>query len=132
MNKVVLILITAFLSGCYSAPGMWFRANFSFSCPNKYEKEIIRDSCNVESIRLKLEEHIWEEGKLADTLCRMNEQVYAERLYINKIVIVGWRGDTAIVIFASNIPTSLADKDEKEKHNYHKLRDEKCDCRLCR
>ena len=132
MKHCIVIFVTAILSGCYSTPGMWFRANFTFGCPNKYEKEIIRDSCNVESIKLKLEDHVWDAQEVPDTLIQLKEQVYKERLYINKIIIGTWRGDMAIVIFASNTPTSIDDRRELEKHKYHKIREEKCDCRLCR
>ena len=93
---------------------MWFRSNFSLSCPNRYEKEIIKDSCDSESIKLKLEEHLWNgrQQDIPELLARMKKQAIDERLYINNIIVDNWRGDTAIIIFASNIPTSLKDKDE--------------------
>lgn len=130
----IIFLSLFFLSGCYTPVGMWFRSNFSLSCPNRYEKEIIRDSCDNESIKLKLEEHLWsgKQQDIPEILARMKKQVIDEKLYINNIVVGNWRGDTAIIIFASNIPTSLKDKDELAKHKYHKIREEKCDCRLCK
>ena len=130
--KYLVLITLLFLTGCYSSCGYWFKSNFSLSCPNKYEKEIIRDSCNSESIKLKLEEHVWRKQDVPTRLTQMEKQVYEERLYINDLHILGWRGDTAIIIFASNIPTSIKDKDELGKHKYHKIREEKCDCRLCR
>jgi len=132
--KYYIIVFSIFLAGCYSPCGMWFKSNFSLGCPNKYEKEIIRNSCNVEIVKLKLEEHLWsgDEQRLPERLAQMRQQVVDERLYINDICIGPWHGDTAIVVFASNIPTSRADKDELAKHKYHKIREEKCKCRLCR
>jgi len=132
--KNFIFLSLFFLSGCYTPVGMWFRSNFSLSCPNRYEKEIIKDSCDSESIKLKLEEHLWNgrQQDIPELLARMKKQVIDERLYINNIVVGNWRGDTAIIILASNIPTSLKDKDELAKHKYNKIREEKCDCRLCR
>jgi len=132
--KKCIFLFLLLLAGCYSPCGMWFRSNFSFSCPNKYEKEIVRNSCNAESIKLKLEEHLWscDKQRLPEKLTAMKQQVIDERLYINEICVGTWRGDTAIVIFASNIPTSLKDKDELAEHKYHKIREEKCNCRLCK
>ena len=62
----------------------------------------------------------------------MKQQVIDEKLYINEICVGTWRGDIAIVIFASNTPTSLKDKDELAKHKYNKILEEKCKCRLCR
>lgn len=132
--KYCIIAFLIFLAGCYSPCGMWFRSNFSFGCPNRYEKEIVRNSCNAETVRLKLEEHLWsgDEQHLPEKLAQMKQQVIDERLYINDIHVGAWRGDTSIVIFASNIPTSLADKDELAEHKYRKIREEKCKCRLCR
>ena len=123
-----------FLAGCYSPFGMWVRSNFSFECPNRYEKQTVRDSCDVEHVSLKLEEHVWatREDKIPEVLSKMKTQVLNERLYINEIIVGRWRGDTALVIFASNKPTSIGDKDELERHKYHKIREEKCGCRLCR
>ena len=130
----IIFLSLFFLSGCYTPVGMWFRSNFTCFCPNKYEKEIIKDSCNNESIKLKLEEHLWSgrSQDIPELLARMKKQAIDERLYINDIYVGNWRGDTAIIIFASNIPTSIKDKDELAKHKYHKIREEKCDCRLCK
>lgn len=131
--KNFIFIFLFFLSGCYTPVGMWFRSNFSLSCPNRYEKEIIKDSCGTETINLKLEEHLWRRQQdMPELLARMRKQVIDEKLYINDIVVGNWRGDTAIIIFASNIPTSLKDKDELAKHKYHKIREEKCDCRLCK
>lgn len=134
MKYCIFMLVLLFSAGCYSPCGMWFRSIFSFSCPNKYEKEVIKDSCNVETVRLKLEEHIWSGSKneIPERLSLMKKQIIDERLYINNIYIGSWRGDTAIVIFASNVPTSLEDKDELAEHRYRKIREEKCRCRLCR
>jgi len=132
--KNIIFLSLFFLTGCYTPVGMWFRSNFSLSCPNRYEKEIIRDSCNSETIRLKLEEHLWSgrSQDIPELLAKMKQQAIDERLYINNIYVGNWRGDTAIIVLASNNPTSLRDKDEVAKHRYHKIREEKCDCRLCK
>ena len=133
MKKILLLIaLVTILCGCNTSCGYWLKANFSFSVPNTYEKEIIKDSCRRETINLKLEEHCWDDRDVSETLERMEKQVLAEKLYINKLLITGWRHDTAIVIWASNIPTSLQDKDELEKHKYHMIREEKCDCRLCK
>ena len=132
--KKCIFLFLLLLAGCYSPCGMWFRSNVCFSCPNKYEKEIVMNSCNAESIKLKLEEHLWsgDEQHLPEKLAQMKQQVIDERLYINEIYVGPWRGDTAIVIFASNVPTSLKDKDELAEHKYRNIREEKCNCRLCK
>lgn len=132
--KNFIFLSLFFLSGCYTPVGMWFRSNFSLSCPNRYEKEIVKNSYGTETINLKLEEHLWNgrQQDIPELLARMKKQVIDEKLYINDIYVGNWRGDTDIIIFASNIPTSLKDKDELAKHKYHKIREKKCDCRLCR
>ena len=121
-----------FLAGCYSPLGMWVQANLSFSVPNRYEKTVIRDGCYRESIRLKIFESVWASHEIPEVLARMKKQVLDERLYINNIYVNGWRGDTALIILASNTPTSHEDKDELERHKRHKIREEKCDCRLCK
>ena len=133
MKKILLLVaLVTVLCGCNTSCGYWLKANFSFSVPNKYEKEIIKDGCSRETINLKLEEHCWDDRDVSRTLKAMEKQVFAEKLYINKLLITGWRHDTAIVIWASNIPTSLQDKDELEIHKYHMIREEKCNCRLCK
>ena len=133
MKKILLLIaLVTVLCGCNTSCGYWFKANFSFSVPNTYEKEIIKDGCRRETINLKLEEHCWHDRDVSKTLERMEKQVFAEKLYINKLLITGWRHDTAIVIWASNTPTSFEDKDELQKHKYHMIREEKCDCRLCK
>lgn len=133
MKKILLLIaLVTILCGCNTSCGYWLKANFSFSVPNTYEKEITKDGCRRETINLKLEEHCWDDRDVSKTLKAMEKQVFAEKLYINKLLITGWRHDTAIVIWASNTPTSLQDKDELEKHKYHMIREEKCDCRLCK
>lgn len=133
MYKYALLTILSFiLTGCYSAPCMWLRDNLTFSCPNKYEKTVVRNSCNVERTTLKLEEHCWDVDEFSRTLKQMEEQVYNERLYVNKIITFSWRGDLAIVVFASSEPSSISDMDELSEHRYRKIREEKCRCRLCR
>lgn len=133
MYKYAIFPMLCFImTGCYTAPGLWLKANFSFSIPNKYEKKIVRDSCNVERTTLKLEEHCWKANELPSALKKMEEQVYAERLYVNDIIMYSWSGDKAIVVFASSEPSSISDKDELAEHRYRKIREEKCRCRLCR
>ena len=132
--RFLVFLSLFFLAGCYSPFGMWVQANLSFSVPNRYEKTVTRDGCNRESIRLKIFEEVWasHENEIPEVLARMKKQVLDERLYINDIYVSGWRGDTALIVLASNTPTSLEDQDELERHRFHKIREEKCDCRLCK
>lgn len=134
MKKILFLFILFLISGCYTPVGMWFTSNFSIGCPNKYEKTIIRNSCNAESVKLKLEDHVWSgyEQELPDRLLLLKKKVMEERLYINNIYIGKWHGDIRIVVLASDIPTSLHDKDELAEHKYRKIREEKCNCRLCK
>lgn len=133
MKKILFIMVVAtILSGCNTPCGYWLKANFTFSVPNTYEKEVTRDGCRNETVKLKLEEHCWDDREVSSTLAGMEKQVYDEKLYVNKLLITGWRGDTAIVIFASNTPTLMKDKDELAEHKYHMVREEKCGCRLCK
>ena len=89
MKKLLFLNGLFLICGCYSPVGMWFSSNFSFSCPNKYEKEVIRNSCNVETVKLKLEEHIWwgREQEIPERLALLKQQVINERLYINNIYL---------------------------------------------
>lgn len=116
MKKLFLALIL--LSGC--------------SLPNVYEKEVIVDSCRHKTVNLKLREHVWHNDELPEMMDRMEKQVYDEGLYVNKTKISICYDETTIIMLASDKPTRINDKAELAKHNRHMIREEKCDCRLCK
>jgi hypothetical protein len=134
MKKLLFLIAPFLICGCYTPAGIWFRSEFTMDCPNKYEKTVIKDSCNNETVKLKLEEHVWSsrEQEIPERITLMKQKVFDEKLYINDICIGPWRGDTAIIVFASNVPTSMKDKAELGEHKLHMIREEKCDCRLCK
>ena len=134
MKKILMVLCTlVLLSGCYSNDiGYYFKTAFC-NTPNTYEKEIIDGACGSTIVRLKLEDHVWDQQELPELINRMVKTVYKEKLYINKLLVrTNARRNPSVIIFASNIPTYLADKREKQRHDYLKIREKPCDCRLCK
>ena len=69
-------------------------------------------------------------------------EILPDSKYHNLVVakcinVVMWDGKKEVaenIVYGAmeKLKTIAKDKDELAKHKYHKIREEKCDCRLCR
>jgi len=129
--KKILVIGLMLLCGCYTQPFYYLRT--SFSIPDRYEKIIRTNSCGGISTTLFLRESAWSDQEIPKIMDRLTKRVYDEKLYINHIYVkLAGNGDQTVIILASDTPTSHDDIWEKKRHDIHMIREEKCECRLCK